>query len=222
MPSFFEKEREEFLRIFEGWTGKPAHPDSPAGGGGPGSFRQPGPLNHVHVHGRLPHPHSPAGRRITHLDIAKALATRDIYKEHPGAVNDPLSLVDTDKVGNGQCAILLRVYAKAPPSIPNGWSKGTQLTSANVLDIKIGTSVASGWDKNGYYPHGNTGQHSGIFAGPEKDKDGKVVGFKIVEQYDNANKIKLRSVYFDPKSRHKKDTYFSNAHNYATVRWKDK
>ena len=80
MPSFFEKEREEFLRIFEGWTGKPAHPDSPAGGGGPGSFRQPGPLNHVHVHGHLPHPHSPAGR-MHHFDA------KDLHRHQSGAVS---------------------------------------------------------------------------------------------------------------------------------------
>lgn len=41
------------------------HPNAPAGGGGPGNFTSAGPANYHDARGGLPHPNSPAGRRIT-------------------------------------------------------------------------------------------------------------------------------------------------------------
>ena len=50
------------------WTGGYCHPDAPAGGGGPGSFRQPGPLGtDASLSNGLPHPQSPAGRFQSHV-----------------------------------------------------------------------------------------------------------------------------------------------------------
>jgi hypothetical protein len=49
---------------FAGWSGVRAHPDAPAGGGGPGQFCAPGPImtEWLIAQGPVPHPHSPAGR----------------------------------------------------------------------------------------------------------------------------------------------------------------
>jgi hypothetical protein len=53
-----------------------AHPDSPAGGGGPGHFRIPGPLGLNDVPDGVPHPGSRAGR---HSDLQ---ALENAHKEH--------------------------------------------------------------------------------------------------------------------------------------------
>lgn len=146
-----------------------------------------------------------------------------IYQEHRGAVQDPEALVGQatipNKKGDAQCAELVKVEARAPNTQPHNWQKGTPLTRENVEKMEAGTPIASGWDKQGYYPNNNTGQHTGIFAGPVKDKEGKTVGFKIVEQYKGLEKIKARDVYFDPTAMKKPDTYYYNASQYATVKW---
>ena len=68
LTNFYEEEEERFKRMWHGWQDTFAHPDSPAGGGGPGSFREPGPLgmHDTHSH-RHPHPQSPEGLR-NHVD----------------------------------------------------------------------------------------------------------------------------------------------------------
>jgi hypothetical protein len=56
------------LGLYRGSGKVLAHPDSPAGGTGPGFSRPPGPSGlHEDMwgHNSLPHPDSPAGRRIT-------------------------------------------------------------------------------------------------------------------------------------------------------------
>jgi len=56
-----------------GWQVANAHPDAPAGGGGPGRFRQAGPLRK----GSTPHARSPVGRHdIPHHHARKAAAPR--------------------------------------------------------------------------------------------------------------------------------------------------
>lgn len=145
------------------------------------------------------------------------------YEEHRGAVQNPQALVGQavvkNKKGDAQCAELVKVEAHAPNTQPHNWQKGTELTRENVDKLEPGTPVASGWDKQGYYPNNSTGQHTGIFAGPVKDKEGRTVGFKIVEQYKGLDKIKSRDVYFDPAAMKKPDTYYYNASQYATVKW---
>ncbi len=71
LTNFYEEEEERFKRMWHGWQDTFAHPDSPAGGGGPGSFREPGPLgmHDTHSH-RYPHPQSPEGLRHTHSNPA--------------------------------------------------------------------------------------------------------------------------------------------------------
>lgn len=146
-----------------------------------------------------------------------------VYNEHPGAVQNPQALVGTDvvknKKGDAQCAELVKVKAHAPNTQPNNWQKGTELTPENVDKMPPGTPVASGWDKQGYYPNNSSGQHSGIFAGPVKDKQGNTVGFKLIEQYRGQDKITSRDVYFDPAAAKKPNTYYYNAHQYATIKW---
>jgi hypothetical protein len=93
------------------------------------------------------------------------------------------------------------------------------MTPSVVAMLEVGTPVASGWNDKGFYPNNNTGQHSGIHAGPVYNKDGDVVGFKIVEQYSSTPKIKSRDVYFEPKSVGKPDTYYYNANRYLTIRY---
>ena len=60
--SFFDDDIE---KLYRGWQGNPAHPNSPSGGGGAGSFRQAGPLVVGNsYYSKLPHPDSPAGRQL--------------------------------------------------------------------------------------------------------------------------------------------------------------
>jgi hypothetical protein len=72
------KDRDDH-RIFKvrGGSGAAAHPNSPAGGGGPGSFQQPGPLQGPISGGSVPHPDSPAGRHFYWHDLAATLAQDD-------------------------------------------------------------------------------------------------------------------------------------------------
>jgi hypothetical protein len=146
-----------------------------------------------------------------------------VYAEHKGVIADPEHLVGQpvvkNKKGDAQCAELIKHLAHAPNTQPQNWQKGTSITAENVTSMEPGTPIASGWDKQGYYPNNSTGQHTGIFAGPIYDKSGHAVGFKIVEQYKSLDKIKSRDVYFDPVSMKKPDTYFYTAGQYATVKW---
>ncbi len=73
--SFFDDEIEQ---LYRGWLGKPAHPNSPCGGGGAGGFRQAGPLGVGSNCGfsSLPHPDYPAGMWLTPEDITEALNNR--------------------------------------------------------------------------------------------------------------------------------------------------
>jgi hypothetical protein len=53
-----------------GWNNKLCHPNSPNGGGGPGGFRQAGPVcSQPNAADLLPNPFSPRGKTITTLDI---------------------------------------------------------------------------------------------------------------------------------------------------------
>jgi len=59
--SFFDDAEDRVLELYRGWTGMPAHPHSPAGGGGPGRSRQPGPqgMSATPFSTSLPHPVHP-------------------------------------------------------------------------------------------------------------------------------------------------------------------
>jgi len=145
------------------------------------------------------------------------------YVEHRGVVKDPLSNVDEPVILNAhlipQCAELVKKLASAPQTVPDRWQRGISLTAGTVVDLEIGTPIATGWDSRGFYPNNPTGQHSGIFAGSFKDKSGKVIGFTIVEQYSGLATIQARVVYFDPRAAGKKDTYFYRGGDYATIKW---
>lgn len=145
------------------------------------------------------------------------------YQEHFGAVKDPLSYVDKavylNDSGSPQCAVLVKQLAGAPRTGDNGWQKGTNLTADSVDTLEVGTPIATGWNAEGFYPNNTTGQHSGIFAGPEKGEDDKTVGFTIVEQYSGLDTIKKRVVFFDPVSAGKKNTYFYRGTDYYTIKW---
>ncbi|ALV05177.1 BPSL0067 family protein [Roseateles depolymerans] len=92
------------------------------------------------------------------------------------------------------------------------------LTPAVVIALSAGTPIASGWNAAGYYPNNSTGQHAGIFSGALVE-NGQAIGFKIIEQYNGIDKISERTVYFDPVAHGKRDTYFYNGENYATIQW---
>jgi hypothetical protein len=144
-------------------------------------------------------------------------------KEHPGAVPNPIGHVGTPVLPNGagrpECAELVKQLAGAPRTQPDKWSKGSALTATSIMALQAGTAIATGWDSRGFYPNANSGQHSGLFAGPVKDKAGLVIGFTIVEQYRGLTAIASRVVYFDPVFYKKKDTYFYRGLDYATIKW---
>jgi hypothetical protein len=150
-------------------------------------------------------------------------APQRTYSEHFGAVHNPANLIDTTPVKRPggtvtPCAELVKQEAGAPQTQPNNWKKGMELTPAVVKSLPVGTPIASGWTVAGFYPNEATGQHAGIFSGLVQEK-GVVVGFKIVEQYNNIEKIAERVVYFDPTAHGKRDTYFYNGTAYATIQW---
>lgn len=167
----------------------------------------------------------PAGASIAHANVHGATSAKPprTYAEHRGAVKDPMSYVDTPVILNSkqsaQCAELVEALAGAPRTVPDRWQRGTALTEALVVGLEIGTPIATGWDQRGFYPNNPTGQHSGIFAGPFRDKSGKVLGFIIVEQYSRLTAIESRIVYFDPVAAGKKNTYFYRGRDYATIKW---
>lgn len=158
----------------------------------------------------------------------KSIKVPKRYTEHFGAVSDPASLVGTPMIlnssGSPQCAMLLKKFAAAPPTVPdgtiaNGWQRGISLTNTTVATLQVGTPIATGWNADGFYPNNNTGQHSGIFSGKFNDNNGNIIGFTIVEQYSGLDTIISRVVYFDPFSMKKKNTYFYRGLDYASVKW---
>jgi hypothetical protein len=154
---------------------------------------------------------------VTPSKLDKSILNGREYKEHSGAVDDPLSLVGLPSVGTGQCAALVKQEAEAPRTQPDNWYKRTDITPSAVVDLEVGTPVASGWNEKSFYPNNNTGQHSGIYAGPVYSKNGDVVGFKIVEPCSSTPIIKSGDVYFDPKANGKPNTYYYNASRYSTI-----
>ncbi|MBO9685447.1 BPSL0067 family protein [Roseateles chitosanitabidus] len=156
--------------------------------------------------------------------MATAVASR-LYAEHQGAVHDPMRFAGQPVIPRPsdnaiQCAELVKELAGAPRTQPDNWKKGMALTPAVVASLTLGTPIASGWDARGFYPNGNTGQHSGIYAGVVLDKkSNEVIGFKIIEQYRGLLRIQAREVYFDPAAHGKASSYLNNGLGYATIQW---
>ena len=87
MSSFDDNEKRQLFHLYSGWTGYPAHPYSPDGGGGSGGFRQSEPIGMegiAHSFSSLPHPDSPDGWTLTHLDIVNAM---DKVNKHTQAIS---------------------------------------------------------------------------------------------------------------------------------------
>jgi hypothetical protein len=82
----------------EGHGDELAHPGAPAGGGGPGNFRMPGPRLDVASTGTAPHPDAPAARHLPWHDFEHAIRREDaseLWRRLQASVdaNDILSIV---------------------------------------------------------------------------------------------------------------------------------
>jgi hypothetical protein len=71
-------------------VGEVAHPDAPAGGGGPGLFRQPGAVSTDGGRAMLPHPDSPAATDLDpqRLDAAQGEKDKEVKRLPPPLVTD--------------------------------------------------------------------------------------------------------------------------------------
>lgn len=71
-------------------AGEVAHPDAPAGGGGPGLFRQPGAMSTEGGRAMLPHPDSPAAADLDpqRLDAAQGEQDKKVKRQPPPVVKD--------------------------------------------------------------------------------------------------------------------------------------
>lgn len=146
------------------------------------------------------------------------------YAEHFGAVLNPSQFVGKAPLNrpgstNTPCVELVKQNTDAPPTQPDNWKRGMDLTAKVVAGLAVGTPIASGWSAAGYYPNNSTGQHAGLFNGAVRDKSGEVIGFNIVEQYNNIVAITERVVYFEPSKHGKRASYLNNGLDYATIQW---
>lgn len=84
-------------------AGEVAHPDAPAGGGGPGLFRQPGAVSTEGGRAMLPHPDSPAATDLDprRLDAAQDEKAKEAKRQPPPLVTD-----ESTQVIHGMTVIL--------------------------------------------------------------------------------------------------------------------
>ena len=100
-------------------NGTIVHPNAPAGGGGPGKFRDAGPYGSDDVSGEtVPHPYSPAGRLLALNDTQKRQLKKGAGAPSTPRWNDSDALnttvkdnadayVDQPVVGDGECYALI-------------------------------------------------------------------------------------------------------------------
>jgi hypothetical protein len=101
---------DDWRKWFQGWSHgeRLAHPDSPAGGSGPGHARPPSRVNELWP-SDIPHPHSPAGKHFLYSDVLL-----DIGLRMPGMGKSLLLSVVSkyQKVGQPFSTALLRHYVE--------------------------------------------------------------------------------------------------------------
>jgi lysozyme len=124
--------------------GKRIHPDAPAGGGGPGFFISPGPINYS-PSAHLPHPNSPAARYLTVNEIQKppianqTLATFSTIIGKPWQISDSLlSFLGTWENGNANGKNF------ANQTVTNGFILTVYNDSRNLPTIGCGHLVVAG------------------------------------------------------------------------------
>lgn len=147
-----------------------------------------------------------------------------VFSEHLGAVLNPSQFVGKAPLKrpgstSTPCVELVKQNTDAPPTQPDNWKRGMNLTAKVVAGLAVGTPIASGWSAAGYYPNNSTGQHAGLFNGAVRDKSGEVIGFNIVEQYNGIVEITERVVYFEPGRHGKRASYLNNGADYSTIQW---
>lgn len=97
---------------------------------------------------------------------------------------DAFRLLNTPKVGDGDCVALVRFYAGLPAHWQ--WRPGER-----VLDnpnIRPGTAIAT--FVNGHYPNNATGQHAAFFL----RHDGPGQGFWVMDQWKDKPDKQVRPV----------------------------
>ena len=83
--------------------------------------------------------------------------------------------------GSHQCVPLAK--AVIPPLGPTGgWTKGPTITGPHDPNLRPGTAIGYGWDKNGNWPNHDHGNHVAIVS--RVDPDGTV---HIIDQWDHGD-----------------------------------
>lgn len=87
--------------------------------------------------------------------------------------------------GNGECAGIAQNHFNNPNSNKSigkvkTWRPGPKLTTHP--NLKPGTVIAT-FDQNGRYPNKKHGNHVAIFLDYAKDKNGKIIGVKVLDQW---------------------------------------
>jgi len=100
--------------------------------------------------------------------------------------------------GRQECVALVKAAIPELGSAGDDWRKGPDITGADDPNLKPGTAIGYGFDKNGRYPNKGHGNHVAIVVGVATEKDG-TPQVKILEQFSgqiarfktiDANKIR--------------------------------
>jgi hypothetical protein len=120
----------------------------------------------------------------------------------PFVYADVERLQDTDKVGTGQCPVLVQHYAKAP--VVAMWRDGGAVLGN--LTIQKGTAIAT--FVNGSYENKSTGNHAGIYISQDAG------GIWIMDQWtNNATKPKVSKRYLRRKGKDSKGNWNDPSNN---------
>jgi hypothetical protein len=82
--------------------------------------------------------------------------------------------------GSKECVALVKAAVPELGSTRD-WKAGEPVTPGDP-NLKPGTPVGTGWDKDGNYPSNSSGNHVGIFDSWVKDGQGNITGINILDQ----------------------------------------
>ena len=107
----------------------------------------------------------------------------------PYVYADVADLEATDPVGTGECAVLVRHYARAPST--NLWTAGDAVKGKRLLakGTAIATFVA------GRYPNAGTGNHAALYISQD------LTGILVMDQWRNKASVGARRLRFKGKDR---------------------
>jgi len=123
---------------------------------------------------------------------------------------------DQDGDGHGHCPELLRHPDTLGLGATSQWRAGRQLTAESVLDLEVGTAIAT-FTEGSYLNDG--AHHAAIFLGKTEK------GIRVMDQWDDANggRLRVRELAWDYATRvpnaNSHERFVNSAMNFSTVLW---